>query len=315
MICLKNVTKAFGKFVAVDNLSFEVPAGEIFGFIGPNGAGKTTTIKILSTLLEPDTGTAWIGGHCIYSNPEKVRMVMGYMPDYFGTYDNVTVEEFLDFFARAYHIPRKKRLVTIQGCMELTDLNNLKEKLISSLSKGMKQRLCLAKTLLHDPQVLILDEPAAGLDPRARVELRSLLKELRNMKKTILISSHILTELSDIVDSVAIVEKGKLVVSGSLDDISRLANKSNVEGAVDILIKLHSEEKIEEAMRILERENTVVSTKYESNNMIVVYNGKIEDLYLIIKPLVDAAIPIIEIASSQNNLEEIFMSVTQGEIS
>ncbi|WP_372368715.1 ABC transporter ATP-binding protein [Candidatus Uabimicrobium sp. HlEnr_7] len=311
MILLKNLTKIFGNFLAVDNLSFEVPSGEIFGFIGPNGAGKTTTIKMLATLLQPDSGNAWIDGHCVYTDPEKVRMAMGYMPDYFGTYDNVTIFEFLDFFARSYRIPPKNRTGTIKGCMELTDLQKLESKLVSSLSKGMKQRLCLAKTLLHNPNVLILDEPAAGLDPRARIEFRSLLRELRNMNKTVFISSHILTELSDIVDSVAIVEKGGLVVSGNLQTISQLSSKNHTE----VRIKIHSKEKIETALNVLENTDEIINVHNENDSILIEYSGQTENLYLVIKNLVNADIPITEVTSSQSNLEDIFMRVTQGEVS
>ena len=312
MILLKDLTKIFGNFLAVDHLSFEVPAGEIFGFIGPNGAGKTTTIKMLATLLQPDSGVARIDGHCVYTDPEKVRQVMGYMPDYFGTYDNVTITEFLEFFARAYRIPAKTRQSTIDGCMELTDLKKLEMKLVSSLSKGMKQRLCLAKTLLHNPKVLILDEPAAGLDPRARIEFRSLLKELRNMKKTVFISSHILTELSDIVDSVAIVEKGRLVVSGNLQAISQLSAKQN---HIDMRVRIHDKAKAESALSIVQQTENVTQARVENDNIHIEYSGQIDKMYLVLKNLVNADIPVTEVTSSQSNLEDIFMRVTQGEVS
>src|SRR5262249_55335484 len=202
-----------------DSLNLQIPEGEIFGFIGPNGAGKTTTIRMLATLLLPTKGEIRIAGMNPEEEPREVRRMIGYMPDAFGVYPDLTVNEYLDFFAAAYKIAPDKRSTLIDDVLELTDLTQKKKELVEALSRGMKQRLCLAKTLLHDPSILLLDEPASGLDPRARIEIRELLKELKKMKKTILISSHILSELSDFCTSIGIIEKGKLVVAGSLDDI------------------------------------------------------------------------------------------------
>jgi ABC-2 type transport system ATP-binding protein len=219
VIRVRGLSKRYGDFQAISRVSFDVEEGEIFGFIGPNGAGKTTTIRILATLMLPSAGSARILGWDVTEHPEKVRSALGYMPDRWGVYPDITVAEYLEFFAAAYGTPRRERAKVIGGVMELTDLTALRERLVEALSKGMKQRLCLAKTLIHDPRLLLLDEPADGLDPRARIELRELLRELAAMGKTIVISSHILTELSDLVTSVGIVEQGRLVMAGEVGTI------------------------------------------------------------------------------------------------
>src|ERR671927_1053047 len=221
MIELRNFTKVYGEFVAVSNLNLKISAGEMFGFIGPNGAGKSTTIRFLATLLRPTAGEGRVCGHSVVSDPMAVRRVIGFMPDDFGVYDGMKVWEFLDFFAVAYEIPRGHRKKIIGEVLELLDLAHKRDDYVNGLSKGMKQRLCLAKTLVHDPPVLILDEPASGLDPRARLEMKALLNELRGMGKTILISSHILSELADCCTSIGIIERGKLLAAGSIQDIQR----------------------------------------------------------------------------------------------
>ena len=310
MIRIQNLTKKFGNLHAVENLNLEVGPGEIFGFIGPNGAGKTTTIRMLATLLEPDDGTAWIDGCCIRTQKREVRRKIGYMPDYFGVYDGVTVWEYLDFFARAYRIPARTRKSTIQDCIKLTDFEKLSDKLVSSLSKGMKQRLCLAKTLLHDPKVLILDEPASGLDPRARIEFRSLLKELAGMGKTICISSHILTELSDVVTTVGIIEKGKMVLTGSPSQISK-----TISACLPVSIAIWRPERTEEAKAILKSFPEVVDVRAQGAVLEIEYGGKEEQLHRLIKGLVDREIPVVGVSCKAKDLEEIFMAVTRGEVS
>jgi len=245
MIAVEHLSMHFNGLRAVDDVSFSVPEGEVFGFIGPNGAGKTTTIKILATLLVPTAGRAWVDGHCVVNEPEAVRQVVGYMPDYYGVYDGVTVWEYLDFFAAAYRLPYRKRRATIDAVLELTDLEGLRHRLVGALSKGMKQRLCVAKTLIHDPKVLILDEPAAGLDPRARIELRELLKELARMGKTIFISSHILTDVDRVADRIVVIDRGVLRANCSLEQFRaavkkvRLSFADSVPAEVDIEGLLH----------------------------------------------------------------------------
>src|SRR6516162_4592904 len=218
MIEVLHFSKHYGDFVAVDNLSFTIGKEEIFGFIGPNGAGKSTTIRFLATLLRPTSGEGRVAGYSVTAEPMAVRKVIGFMPDDFGVYDGMKVWEFLDFFAVAYEIPRSYRKKIIGEVLELLDLTHKRDDYVNGLSKGMKQRLCLAKTLVHDPPVLILDEPASGLDPRARIEIRALLKELRNMGKTILISSHILADLADLCNKIGLIERGKLLYAGGLKE-------------------------------------------------------------------------------------------------
>jgi ABC-2 type transport system ATP-binding protein len=222
----------FGRFEVLRDVSFDVLEGEIFGFIGPNGAGKTTTIRAMATLLEPLAGKIEIDGCDVTIDPDAVRKVIGYMPDHAGVYERVTVREYLEFFADAYKVPTAgTTYAVVDAVMELTDLTKLRDKLVATMSKGMKQRLQLARTLLHDPKVLILDEPASDLDPRARIEIRDLLVELRAMGKTIFLSSHILTELADVCTSVAILERGQLIVSGPIGDIARRLEEARAAGA------------------------------------------------------------------------------------
>src|SRR6266700_2154094 len=221
MIEIKHLRKEYKDLVAVKDLTLDLDQGDIFGFIGPNGAGKTTTIKMLATLLIPTAGSAMMNGIDVVRYPEQIRSIVGYMPDFFGVYDDIKVWEYLDFFAAAYRIPKDKRPQIIDDVLTLTDLNVKKDSYVESLSRGMKQRLCLAKTLVHDPKVLLLDEPASGLDPRARIEIKELLKELKAMGKTIIVSSHILPELADFCNKIGIIEKGEMLISGDVTDIIR----------------------------------------------------------------------------------------------
>ncbi|MFT5125259.1 MAG: ABC-2 type transport system ATP-binding protein [Candidatus Omnitrophota bacterium] len=218
---IQNLGVRYGTFDAVKDLSLQIPKGSVFGFIGPNGAGKTSTIKVLATLQKPYQGKAMVGGVDVTEDPQAVRKMIGYMPDFFGVYEDLTAREYLHFFAAAYRIDRNKRDAIVKDVLSLTDLVEKIDSPVDALSRGMKQRLGLARVLLHDPELLLLDEPASGLDPRARIEIRELLKELMNMGKTILISSHILHELSEYCTQIGIVEQGKLVASGSLDEIYR----------------------------------------------------------------------------------------------
>jgi ABC-2 type transport system ATP-binding protein len=221
MIQIRGFTKRYDQFIAVDHLDLDIEKGDVFGFIGPNGAGKTTTIRFLCTLLKPTSGMATINGYSVTKQVDDVKRSIGFMPDTFGLYDGMKVWEFLDFFATAYGLPRTKRKALIDDVLQLVDLTTKRDTLVNGLSRGMQQRLCLAKTLVHDPPVLILDEPASGLDPRARVEMKALLKELQKMGKTILVSSHILPELADFCNKIGIIERGKLLASGPVQDVIR----------------------------------------------------------------------------------------------
>ena len=219
MIETIDLTKKYGDFCALDALDLRLERGDLFGFIGPNGAGKTTTIRILSTLLAPTWGEAYVCGHSIYTHPRDIRRAIGYMPDIFGVYDDMKVIEYLEFFAAAYRIGGTERRRVAERSLELVDLVAKRDELVTSLSRGMTQRLGLARVLLHDPQVLLLDEPASGLDPRARIEMRNLLKRLQGMGKTILVSSHILPELADICNRVGIIEYGRLLACGGVQEL------------------------------------------------------------------------------------------------
>ncbi len=308
MIEVANLTKSYDGFWAVRGISFAVGAGEIFGFIGPNGAGKTTSIRILSTLLDPTSGTVKVGGKSVVSQAEEVRKLIGYMPDNFGVYDRITVWEYLDFFAAAYGFPRRQRRAAIEGILALTDLGEMRDRLAVDLSKGNRQRLCLAKTLVHDPKVLILDEPANGLDPRARIEFRALLKELRNMGKTILISSHILTELSDVCTSVAIDEKGRLVVSGAIGSIQEKL-QPRLEYRLDVLSG-------SDAARLALQEFPGVSLRREENGSLwFQFDGAREKVPELVKALVARDVRITGLSEQKTDLEGLFMQLTKGEVS
>src|SRR4051812_2942809 len=218
MIQTTNLTKRFGSLTAVDGLSLSIGPGEVFGFIGPNGAGKSTTMKILAGLLAPDAGTATVCGFDTRHHGDSIRRVLGYMPDFLGVYDDLTVDEYLQFFAAAFKIPRARRRAVIDSVLELTDLTGKRRAMVDSLSRGMQQRLGVARVLIHEPKVLLLDEPASGLDPRARIEMRSLLQELGRMGKCLMVSSHILSELAEMCTSIGIIERGRLLYAGSIQE-------------------------------------------------------------------------------------------------
>src|SRR6266496_5869186 len=228
MIETRDLTKMYGDLYALNRLTIKLERGDVYGFIGPNGAGKTTTMRILATLLNPSWGEASVCGYSIYTRPKEIRRMIGYMPDFFGVYDDMKVIEYLEFFAAAYRIRGPKRRQVCDEVLDLVELGYKREALVTSLSRGMTQRLGLARVLLHDPQVLLLDEPASGLDPRARIEIRGLLKELRNLGKTIMVSSHILPELADICDKIGIIERGKLLFNGDVESAIRQVRQRHV---------------------------------------------------------------------------------------
>jgi len=307
MIEISHLTKTYNGVAAVNDLSFTVERGDVFGFIGPNGAGKTTTMRILATLLDPTEGEATVDGVSVVDEPEKVRLLLGYMPDYYGVYDGIRVWEYLDFFAASYDFRRRERWKIIEDCMTLTDLTPLRDKLVATLSKGMKQRLCLAKTLIHDPKVLILDEPAAGLDPRARIELRELIKELARMGKTILISSHILTELSDMCNAVGVIERGSLLTSGKIEDIQRQMQPVQI-----VTFQFH--ERADEAFRTLQGHPHVLAARQENSSVVVEFDQSPQKIYELVKLVVQQDLPLIGLREEKRNLEDLFMKITQGEL-
>jgi len=295
--------------VAVKDLSLHLDRGDIFGFIGPNGAGKTTTIKMLATLLRPTSGKAFIDGVDVTREPERVRGIIGYMPDNFGVYDDIKVWEYLDFFAAAYKIPRDKRPQIIDDVLELTDLTVKKDSYVEELSRGMKQRLCLAKTLVHDPQVLLLDEPASGLDPRARIEIKELLRELKAMGKTIIISSHILPELADFCNKIGIIEQGELIVSGDVSEIMR-----QITGGQLLDVRVVPEDE-DQATALLQQLPSVRAVRRTDRELKVDYTGDPERTYEVLAVLVAQGIRVRSFTEEHTDLEDIFMKVTRGVVS
>lgn len=306
MIEIHNVSKVYKDLVAVKDLSMTINEGDIFGFIGPNGAGKTSTIKILATLLKPTQGYALVCGYNVLTQSEDVKRVMGYMPDSFGVYDDMKVWEYLDFFGAAYRIDKNRRKQIIDDVLALTDLTHKKDAPVEALSRGMKQRLCLAKTLVHDPKVLLLDEPASGLDPRARIELRELLKELRRMGKTILISSHILTELADFCNTVGIIEQGKLLYAG---DIKAITDQLRGARIVEVKVKEGFEQKAEE---VFLNKKPVEKVEREGTTLQIFLPLDCTDSDIVTDTLVENGIKFTSVRELEIDLEDVFMQVTKG---
>ncbi len=309
----KGLTKRYKTVTAVKDLTLSVEEGAIYGFVGPNGAGKTTTMHILTTLLHPTAGEAWVGGYSVTKQPRDVRRIIGYMPDFFGVYDDMKVWEYLDFFAACYDIPEAERPALIRDLLELVDLSHRAEDMVDTLSRGMKQRLCLARTLAHDPQVLILDEPASGLDPRARVEIRQLLVELAGMGKTVFFSTHILSDVSEICTQVGIIEAGQLVMEGSLEEMQRqlvphreivVTLLGEVDRAREMLVGIPGVEAVEE----LRPENT-------HDRLHVSLAGEDEDVSKLLATLVRAGLPVMHFMEETRDLESVFMRATKGIVS
>lgn len=306
MLKIDNLTKRYGKFIAVDDLSLEIKTGEIFGFVGPNGAGKTTTMKMITTLLKPDAGKVYIDGVELSDDLKGVRERIGYMPDFFGVYDNLKAGEYLEFYGDVAGISKEKRDTIVDDMLSLVDLMHKKYAYVDVLSRGMKQRLCLARSLMHNPKLLILDEPASGMDPRARVQMKEILRELKRMGKTIIISSHILSELSELCDSIGIIEHGKIVQIGSVEEIMRKAIKGN-------FIKIKILNNIEKAVILLKEEPLVKDVFVNENTIEIAFEGQESDTTNVIKILIDNNIGVTSFHPIESNLEEIFMKVTKGE--
>jgi ABC-2 type transport system ATP-binding protein len=307
VISAENLTKVYGKRTALDHVSFEVPEGEIFGFVGPNGAGKTTTLRILAALLEPTSGHASIGGVDVAKQPDLVHSRLGYMPDFFGVYDQLTVSEYLDFYAACYRQPKERRTKVVAELLELIGLSERRDQMVDTLSRGLKQRLCLARALVHDPAVLLLDEPASGLDPRARVDMREILKELRRMGKTIIISSHILPELTELCTMIGIIDHGRMQVTGSVQEVVqhlsagrrlRITVVGDKEAAVGILKPLA-------AVRNIEIANGAIEASYEGDESTAAE---------ILQALTAGGIKVSAFSEVDGGLEEAFMRATSDEV-
>jgi ABC-2 type transport system ATP-binding protein len=304
---LRHLHRVFEQTHAVNDVSFEVYAGEVFGYIGPNGAGKTTSMRILATLDEPTAGDAFVDGFSVVNDPDRVRRRLGFMPDYFGTYQNVNVYEYLDFFARAYGLVGQERLQAIGEVMEFTLLKTLAHKPIDGLSKGMKQRLCLGRTMIHNPSVLILDEPAAGLDPRARIELREMIERLAEAGKAILISSHILTELAELSDRVAIIEQGRLLAVGSVAEISATAQERSTVRVrlLSDITRLHS---------WLTTRNDIVEVRIDGDLATFNHSGNRESEARLLREIIEAGFLVVEFGARHKSLEDVFLHVTEGRV-
>lgn len=314
IIEIEGLTKQYGQLTALNNLSLTVEQGAVVGFIGPNGAGKTTTMRILTTLLQPTSGQAWLAGFSVTSQPRDVRRVVGYMPDFFGVYEDMKVWEYLDFFAACYDIPQSARRTMVDDLLALVDLGHKKEEFVDNLSRGMKQRLCLARTLAHDPQVLILDEPASGLDPRARIEMRELLRELKNMGKTIFFSSHILSEVADICTSIAVLEAGHLVAYGDLAEMKQKLRPHRV-------VHVRTLGQVEDLQKVLIMHDHVngILTSAEvdlpPDTIRFDFTGGDQQMSSLLAELVQGEIPIVSFSEDGGDLEDLFLHVTRGIVS
>jgi ABC-2 type transport system ATP-binding protein len=306
------LTKRYGKLLALKGLDLRVEEGSVFGFVGPNGAGKTTTMRILATLLRPTSGQAWVAGHEVTRDRRAVRRAIGYMPDFFGVYGDMKVWEYLDFFAACYEVPRETRAVLVDDLLALVELNHRRDDYVDALSRGMKQRLCLARALAHDPQILILDEPASGLDPRARVEIRELLRELHRMGKTIFVSSHILSEIEGICTHIGIIEAGQLVASGTLAEMRELIRSHRilhiglVSGLAEAQTWLEGQPNVLEVLPVTENGETYLQ---------VSFSGADEDLSGLLAAIVGQGFHVLKFDEQTGDLEDVFMRLTKGVVS
>jgi len=307
VITAENLTKVYGQRTALDDVSFEVPEGEIFGFVGPNGAGKTTTLRILAALLEPTAGHASIGGADVTKQPQQVHSSIGYMPDFFGVYDQLTVGEYLDFYAACYRLPKQRRVKIANDLLDLVGLSERRDQQVDTLSRGLKQRLCLARALVHDPIVLLLDEPASGLDPRARVEMREILKELRRMGKTIVISSHILPELTELCTMIGIIDHGRMRATGPVHEVIR-------QLSADRRVRITIVGDQERAVAILEPLAAVRRVETADGAIEATYEGDDSTAAEILHALTAEGIRVSAFSQVDGGLEEAFMRATSEEV-
>ncbi|GAB4153387.1 MAG: ABC transporter ATP-binding protein [Planctomycetaceae bacterium] len=305
MIETRKLTKRYGNLIAANEIDLNLKQGDVFGFIGPNGSGKTTTMRMIATLLNPDYGEAYVCGQSIYTHPEEIRRLVGYMPDFFGVYDDMTVLEYLEFFAAAYRIDGSARRKVAEEKLELVDMAFKRDAMVNQLSRGQTQRIGLARVMLHDPQVLLLDEPASGLDPRARIEIRNLLKRLGSMNKTVIVSSHILPELADVCTRVGMIEKGNLIVDDYVDKVMAKAREAQ-------LIFIRVRERAEEAAKLLEQHDAVQSVTMQDEKIVVTLKKDVEDYSLLPAALLEAGFALTMFREEEINLETAFLELTKG---
>jgi ABC-2 type transport system ATP-binding protein len=299
------LTKRYGDLIAVNHINLKLSEGDVFGFIGPNGSGKTTTMRMLATLLNPDYGEAYVCGKSIYTHPQEIRRLVGFMPDFFGVYDDMTVIEYLEFFAAAYRINGPARRKVCEEKLELVDMAFKRDAMVNQLSRGQTQRIGLARVLLHEPQVLLLDEPASGLDPRARIEIRSLLKKLGEMKKTVIVSSHILPELADVCTRVGMIEKGHLIVDGYVDEVMRKARRS-------ILLLIRVKDRTEAAASLLEQHSGINDVTIRNGTIFATLNAEVLDYSELPTLLLENGFKLTLFREEEVNLETAFMELTKG---
>ncbi len=305
MIKTDNLTKKYGDLFAIKAIELELEQGDLFGFIGPNGAGKTTTMRIIATLLEPTWGEAYVCGHSIYNQPKEIRRLVGYMPDFFGVYDDMKVIEYLEFFAAAYRIKGPARRKRCNEMLEIVDLDFKRDAFANTLSRGQTQRLGLARVLLHDPQVLLLDEPLSGLDPRARIEMRNLLRRLGQTGKTIIVSSHILPELADICNKVGIIDRGVMSVCAEVSDVMQQVRER-------VVLQIGVTGELDQAAKVLEQDDSVETATVGDGFVNVTLIEGAKEFYSLAKLLVDRGIGITLFKEEEVNLESAFMALTKG---
>jgi ABC-2 type transport system ATP-binding protein len=307
VIKVEGLSKTYGRRAALDGVSFEVPRGEIFGFVGPNGAGKTTTLRILAALLEPTAGRAIVDGADVVEHPDRVHDRLGYMPDFFGVYDQLTAAEYLDFYAACYRQPKTRRKKITDDLLELVGLSDRRDQSVDTLSRGMKQRLCLARALVHDPAVLLLDEPASGLDPRARVEMREILKELQRMGKTIVISSHILPELTELCTMVGIIDQGKMRATGPVDQVVRQLTSGR-------RLRISVLGQRDEAMTLLKGLPSVEQVDIANGGLEAAFAGDEATAASILQALIAAGIKVSGFTQLEGGLEDAFLKATMEDV-
>jgi ABC-2 type transport system ATP-binding protein len=302
MLKIVNLTKCYGKFTALDGLHLEIGAGVLHGFVGPNGAGKTTTMRILATLLSATSGDAFVDGINVRERPKDIRRLVGYMPDFFGVYDGLKVSEYLDFYGSCYGLSVGERRKMTDQLLELVMLTDKREAYVDTLSRGMKQRLCLARSLIHDPKLIILDEPASGRDPRARAEMKGILRALKDLDKTVLISSHILPELSELCDSLSIIDRGRLIFSGDMDELAE-----HMRGDAPLVIRVAGDTEL--AVRLLKESDGLMGLEMDEEGALRAdFTG---DQAALLHKLVSAGVPVSDFHRQPVNLETVFMEVTR----
>ena len=306
MIEIRQLTKRYGDLVAVNHIDLKLSEGDVFGFIGPNGSGKTTTMRMIATLLQPDYGEAYVCGKSIYTHAQEIRRLVGFMPDFFGVYEDMTVVEYLEFFAAAYRVPVDKRRGVVEEKLELVDMAFKRDAMVNQLSRGQTQRIGLARVLLHEPQVLLLDEPASGLDPRARIEIRNLLKRLGELNKTVIVSSHILPELADVCTRVGMIEKGDLIVDGHVDEVMRKARKR-------IVLHIQVNGDTDKAAALIEQHDLVESVEVDSTATILttLMPGTL-DYSDLPSDIIAGGLKLKLFREEEVNLETAFMELTKG---